>query len=315
MEAERQEVAHELSVFGGGVLASDCRCWPSPGDFGVLRLVEAVFPTSDLQHPVTTPLALLIGQYLSQCPLRGRMDRAACCLTAQMLVDFNKKAARLPSEAVKKTELLLDHLVACLAEKAGVLETINEPLSIKVLSYSDDEGCDDEVFLAQLAHAVIKLCFDLTEILQETPSGDVLLKPIEEQLAKLTKLSSIFEQALSATKRAIAQVQSSRKPMRILDTEARPIPTSKPLFDEHFKWKSGDSKDEVKRLKKELSREKRGAIREIRKDAQFIADHRIKEKTKRQAQLRAERHRNFEMLAAEHGEKSRLERKYGMQKR
>lgn len=74
--------------------------WPGPRQLLQLRLFALLFPTSDRRHPVTTPLALLIGKHLSQCPVNSSYQAAVGLMLAGMALQNASAAARFCPEAV-----------------------------------------------------------------------------------------------------------------------------------------------------------------------------------------------------------------------
>ena len=66
-----------------------------------------------------------------------------------------------------------------------------------------------------------------------------------------------------------------RRPLTLRAFRAVPIRTLAPKFDEHFRPGKDTDPDrarcETKALKNKVKQEKRGAIRELRKDAAFLA--------------------------------------------
>ena len=79
---------------------SEGRCWPAPREVFLFRLAMAVFPVTDFKHPVLTPAMILIGQYLSQCPVRGPRDAIAGVLLSGLALSAVKPSGRIFPEAV-----------------------------------------------------------------------------------------------------------------------------------------------------------------------------------------------------------------------
>jgi nucleolar protein 14 len=74
--------------------------WPGPRQLLQLRLFALLFPTSDRRHQVTTPLALLTGKYLMQCPVNSAYQAAVGLLLAGMALHNASAAARFCPEVV-----------------------------------------------------------------------------------------------------------------------------------------------------------------------------------------------------------------------
>ncbi|CAI5949396.1 unnamed protein product [Closterium sp. NIES-65] len=62
--------------------------WPTARTLLLLRLWALIFPSSDFRHPVMTPVSLLLGQFLSCCPVRSTKDVAAGLFISALLLNF-----------------------------------------------------------------------------------------------------------------------------------------------------------------------------------------------------------------------------------
>mmetsp|Transcript_1110 Transcript_1110/g.1853 ORF Transcript_1110/g.1853 Transcript_1110/m.1853 type:complete len:376 (+) Transcript_1110:61-1188(+) len=353
MEQEKEELEEELELFGGGVRASDCRCWPSAGDLAFFRIVEAVFPVTDFRHPVVSPSQLLLGQYLAQCPIRGPRDVVACLCTAQLLVDFCRGAERLPGEAFLSVDALLNQAFPAKKSTSSNLDEAEkldlakrrvcpqmikagrcgvrsehldwlrkakiskeaQPLSLTALRYDEDDTEDvSHVDNGVIVQSLLSLAQQLGHMAAISPVGDSLLQGIDAALqrAKGEEAKTISD----VVSRDVKHVKASRKPMRLLDVQARAIKSIRPLFNENYKWtKDGHDPDraraELKKLKRQAHRERKGVARELRKDAQFLAEQRETENQSRVSALRAERQRNFAELTNQAGEMNKAVREFG----
>jgi nucleolar protein 14 len=74
--------------------------WPGPRQLLQLRLFALLFPASDRWHPVMTPLALLLGKHLSQCPVVSCYTAAVGLLCCGMALANSADAQRFCPEVV-----------------------------------------------------------------------------------------------------------------------------------------------------------------------------------------------------------------------
>ena len=80
VEEEEKELQYKKKVLNDDAfLSSPARCWPTAGELAFFRLVASVFPVTDFTHRVLGPAKLLLGQYLSLCPVRGMLVGGAYC--------------------------------------------------------------------------------------------------------------------------------------------------------------------------------------------------------------------------------------------
>lgn len=93
---QRLSAALSDPLEAGGALLG----WPGPRQLLQLRLFALLFPTSDRRHPVTTPLALLMGKYLMQCPVNCGYQAALGLLLAGLALHNAAAAERFCPEAV-----------------------------------------------------------------------------------------------------------------------------------------------------------------------------------------------------------------------
>lgn len=90
--------------------------WPGGRQLLQLRLFALLFPTSDKRHPVSTPLALLIGKYLMQCPVASTYHAALGLLLSGMSLMHAAEAARFCPEALNFLTAVLHAFVPAAAQ-------------------------------------------------------------------------------------------------------------------------------------------------------------------------------------------------------
>lgn len=194
-----------------------------------------------------------------------------------------------------------------------------QTLVLTVLSY----GAEAEQSAAQASDRVVgalcNLCAQAAAILDDSPAAPELLGRLDDALGKARERLP-GHASLGAAREAVAAARrgalAARRPMRLLDQSARSIKLIEPVFNENYRFdKDGHDPDrqraEVKKLKKLANRERKGVARELRKDAQFIAEVRGKEKQDKYDALRAQRIKNFNMLGNMQGETDKAVREGG----
>jgi nucleolar protein 14 len=86
----------------------------------------------------------------------------------------------------------------------------------------------------------------------------------------------------------IQQSRLGRRPLELHHHKKQPIRTSIPKFEENFNpdkhYDPDKERSDAKKLQHEYKRERKGALRELRKDANFIAREQLKEKRERDAE-------------------------------
>lgn len=111
------------------------------------------------------------------------------------------------------------------------------------------------------------------------------------------------------------QARLSRRPLELHHHKPLAIKTSIPKFEESFNpdkhYDPDRERAESSKLKAEHKRERKGAMRELRKDANFIARESLKEKKERDAAYE----KKYKRLIAEiQGEEGRESKQYEREK-
>lgn len=113
-----------------------------------------------------------------------------------------------------------------------------------------------------------------------------------DMLASITSLASTISDTLSAA-------LTSRRPLLLHDHRKLPIRVQIPRFEEGYDpdkhYDPDRARAERKKLDREYKREKKGALRELRKDAHFLAREKLRAKVVRDEQYE----RKFKRLVAE----------------
>jgi nucleolar protein 14 len=107
-----------------------------------------------------------------------------------------------------------------------------------------------------------------------------------------------------------------RRPQLLHNHRPLPIKTSIPKFEESFDpnkhYDPDKERSEAAKLQKEYKREKKGALRELRKDSNFIAREKLREKKDKDAAYETK----YKRLVAEiQGEEGREKNVYEREKR
>jgi nucleolar protein 14 len=100
LEKMHDRLAAALADPLGASSAQQLMGWPGPRQLLQLRLFALLFPASDRRHPVMTPLALLLGKHLSQCPVVSSYTAAVGLLCCGMALANAADAQRFCPEVV-----------------------------------------------------------------------------------------------------------------------------------------------------------------------------------------------------------------------
>ena len=86
-----------LSHGAGG---DDAKTWPGLSELVFLRVLGVLWPTSDMRHPVVSPVRLLMGSYLSLCKIRSLTDAASGLFLCTLFLQYENRSGRFVPEAI-----------------------------------------------------------------------------------------------------------------------------------------------------------------------------------------------------------------------
>ncbi|KAK3648857.1 nucleolar complex protein 14 [Elasticomyces elasticus] len=215
------------------------------GDLVVLVAIGEIYPTSDHFHQVVTPAFTGVGRWLGLNAgvkgMGGEKGRVGALMVG-LCVKWVGGSGRFVPEAVRFT-------LAALGSRGGAIGEHLENL----------KGMAD---LWKEKSAFLEIFSPFVPILRQ------LGKPARPTLQHLTALLDASRQA--------------RKPLMLHHHRPQALRLSNPKFEEGFNpdrhYDPDRERSEAGKLKKEFKREKKGAVRELRKDANFVAREQLRSK-------------------------------------
>ena len=91
----------------------DAKTWPGLPELALLRVLGALWPTSDMHHVVVSPARLLMGSYLSLCKIRSFIDAASGLFLCTLFLQYETLSKRFVPEAIS----FLTDTVLCLSPR------------------------------------------------------------------------------------------------------------------------------------------------------------------------------------------------------
>jgi len=247
---------------------------PTPGDLALLSAIGSIFPTSDHFHQVVTPAITLMARWMGLTSPASTQDVATGAFIGALCLQYQRLSKRYIPEFIRYTTLCLKSPHATPALLAAHSKNIISAAEMWSTSSS------------------------LIEIF--TP----LLAPL--RLAKQTSTHANLSARLSLSR-------TKRRPLLLHNHRPLPIKTSIPKFEESFDpnrhYDPDKERAEAKRLQKDYKRERKGAMRELRKDANFIARESLREKKEKDRAYETKYKRLVAEIQGEEGrEKNMYER-------
>ncbi|KAF8743074.1 Nop14-like protein, partial [Rhizoctonia solani] len=317
--------------------------WPGTAELALLRLVGVVWSTSDLNHAVGTPAILLIGQYLSQSRLRNLEDIASGLFLCTLVLQYESYSKRFVPETInfllnaclnlaphKFTETNLPgwfpapelgSLPGLRLKSSGKL-TPRTPNLSRLLNLHGDGEPQDKLDLLALAFTLLAKFAQMYASL----SGFVeLFEPAKKVLEglNLEKQSSELQKRHSSTLDAISRTLkhslSAREPLKLQAHKPIPIATYVPQFDAQYSGRRPHDPDHERaaaaKLRAEYRKERKGALRELRKDNKFLAAERTKRQEEVDAAYKQRMARVVGEMHSERAEQKQMEREKKREKK
>ncbi|KAF2835519.1 nucleolar protein 14 [Patellaria atrata CBS 101060] len=252
--------------------------FPQPGDLIILTAVGTIYPTSDHFHQVVTPAITLMGRFLGLTRPDSTEVISSGAVLVALCLKYQNLAQRYIPEAVRFTIL-----------------------SIKFHTISPD-----------LFDVHVKNLVEMSNIWAAKSAFIEIFNPALELLSTIpTQKKHAHQLRLLISKSRLA-----RRPLELHHHRPLAIKTSIPKFEEGFNpnkhYDPDRDRAEASKLKAEYKRERKGAMRELRKDANFIARERLREKKEKDQAYEAK----YKKLVAEiQGEEGREKNEYERIKR
>ncbi|EGG03798.1 uncharacterized protein MELLADRAFT_37772 [Melampsora larici-populina 98AG31] len=291
--------------------------WPGLCELTLLRLIGLIWSTSDFSHPVVAPAVLIICQYLNQLQVKRYRDMMSGLFMCTLILQYEALSKRLVPEAINFLLLSAMRLTSSKLDLASIpmpvpapegTDTTMFPLSeevsaslqpqtldfVSLLTKEDQPGTPypSEQDKVDTLDVILSLLANYATLYSSSPHYTEvfstvlsLIKSIdchtlicEVTKMRLKELIETIETQLATAKR-IRQLN----PLRLQLHRPIPIKPQTPQFESTFTPKQKEfnpdsAQVEVNKLKSLIKKEKKGAMRELRKDNKFLAIEKAREK-------------------------------------
>ncbi|KAK4239805.1 nucleolar protein 14 [Achaetomium macrosporum] len=312
------------------------------GDLVVLTAIGTTFPTSDHFHQVVTPAMLAIARYLGQKIPQGLSDYATGTYLSILSLQYQQFSKRYVPELMN---FCLNTLCSLAHEKpreklgffpvhepaAGIRIKGASKTTIRQLNCSDcqpnqslspEEEGSLKVAIISTITAVLKAA---AETWHKLPAFYETFQPALLALQHLTSkpnaahlppaLTAKLTDTASTIARLLQLARLSRRPLELHHHRPLAIRTYVPKFEDSFDpdkhYDPDRERAELAKLKAEHKRERKGALRELRKDAAFIRRENLRIKKERDAAYE----KKYKRLVAEiQGQEGQAANEYAREK-
>ncbi|KAF2636111.1 nucleolar protein 14 [Massarina eburnea CBS 473.64] len=250
---------------------------PTPGDLTILTAIGSIYPTSDHFHQVVTPAITLMARWLGLTSPASTKDLATGAFIGALCLQYQRLSKRYIPELIRYTTLCL-----------------KSPHTNSTLVKSHTQNI-----------------LTAATLWSNTPSFIEIFTPV------LTPLLAASQKATHHRLTILLQAsRQARRPQILHNHRALPIKSNIPKFEESFDptkhYDPDKDRAEAAKLRKEYKREKKGAMRELRKDANFIAREKLREKKEKDRKYEAKERR---IIAEIQGEGARDRNDYEREKK
>lgn len=294
-------------------MAENRRLRLEPSDLLVLAAVGSVFPTSDHFHQVVTPAMLTMGRYLGQCVPKQLSDFATGTFLCVLALQYQQLAKRYVPEVMNFAVNTLCALAPTSPDAKRISSSIpihpyaekrlvSASTKARRLRFTDCIPVDDIQTVPDAEAAVISASVLSTTLQVLDAAADLWTgKPaFVETFAPALRAAQHLTDAKLCRRRLPAPVAQqadklatklermsrlahiSRRPLELHHHRPLAIKTFIPKFEETFDpdkhYDHDRERAELAKLQKEHKRERKGAMRELRKDANFMAREKLRTK-------------------------------------
>uniref|UniRef100_T1IJG7 Nucleolar protein 14 n=1 Tax=Strigamia maritima TaxID=126957 RepID=T1IJG7_STRMM len=300
----------------------------------IFQLILILFPTSDFRHKVVTPALLFMGQILSECRPNSRQEIAKGLYLCSVFFEYISLSKRFVPEVLNYLSGILSLAINCNElEKSSLvippfkssmkatlmLDSPEKSKNIVWRSFKLHELADSEDFTDEFRVNAVWMCCELlvkfAELYQELPSFPQLFRPIEVWMKKLP-LTHYPREVRDTIESLDVMLRTRHLLTPLMRARKRPqsIKFFEPKIEAEFtghksKKKISTKSGESERLKHIVKRETKGALRELRRDNQFLAQHQLQEQIDRDADRKRKVKELYSVLSNQEGDYKSLMKK------
>ncbi|KAJ6615604.1 nucleolar protein 14 [Mycena sp. CBHHK59/15] len=330
-----------------GALDPQSKTWPGLAELSLLRIIGATWPTSDLNHAVISSTRVLMGAYLGLGRVRSLSDLASGLFLCTLFLQFEELSKRFVPEAVNFAINSVLHLAPHAYKDVSALpgafpapdfrSELSRDLSVdpskveKMVLKADlvalmAAGAPTEEGKAQLLGLALELLSRFADMYKALEGFVDLYEPIYDILQNIreqslagdlqTRLSSVKD----ITRRLLKFAREARQPLLLQAHKPIPIPTYIPKFEasrsSYLRRQDPDhERNEAAKLRSQYKQERKGAIRELRKDARFLAGVEQKKQAEKDRAYNEGLKKVYGSIQTERAEEKAMEREKSREKK
>ncbi|ORX88183.1 Nop14-like protein [Neocallimastix californiae] len=285
-------------------------------DLIFLQLLTVIYSTSDYSHSIITPALLIMENYLSQAIINSEKDIVKGLYLCNIIYMTQRQSKRYIPEVMnfllKSILIIVPESYINSKTKSSILNSstiVNnkkycltgkdwkkvelKPLKLSLIMTNSTTNKEFTKYITsnELRISILGLCIELLEkysrlyldigCLKEIFSGvDNLISDLEKMPVS-NKLKESLKEFKSNLSSYIQSENVKRKSLQWQKRKPIPIASIVPKFEENYSvdkhYDKNRERAEHNKLKAQVQKEKKGALRELRKDNMFLARKRLQE--------------------------------------
>lgn len=310
----RELLANLFKRLHGSKAGRDSRR-PQLAEVLLFKALARVFPTSDLRHNVVSPMETLLAESLVRGRLETPQDAVEALATCALLLDMARDKQRFAPEVVVALRRLVRAFLA-----GSSTDSASNWLHRELATYCETHAADETLPSLDLAaassasaEAVLSSLVALVDATSAQyaalPAFEELFRPLYLLLHEVARATFDSHQpqlnaAIASLHERLAASGRARRPLRLQTAAPSVLPTFAPKFDENYTVRKDKTRDkdsaQVKQLQRQVKRARKGAARELRRDAEFVARAQQQEENVRLEAKQAKQKEIWKWLEEQH---------------
>ncbi|XP_003742455.1 nucleolar protein 14 [Galendromus occidentalis] len=261
----------------------------------MFKLIGICFSVSDSKHAVGSPALICMAHLLSTCKVTDARNMLRGIFLAQVMLEYVAFGSKYCPEVVA-------FILRVLSEShrltvSGQIREKDLRLRISDLYRFVDQDIP-RTDRCKILFGLLNLIESAADVFKELPSFPEIFGKIQQRLEKLE--TSWYPQSLKELLTSVTEKLNrvrTRGPLRREKKRPQMLKLYEPLIEERVDMlrkvhQDKGVKAETKKLQAKYRKELKGAMREVRRDNQFIAQFKLREQLK----MDAERRRKVKMI-------------------
>ncbi|XP_072742534.1 nucleolar protein 14 homolog [Anoplolepis gracilipes] len=313
--------------------AKNKKRYPGMDTLIFFKLVSLLFPTSDFRHPIVTPCLVFMSEILLRAHIKKyRSDISKGLFICTLILEYTVLSKRFAPSVINFLRGII-YAATEMTQKVKIIPPFKTTFKVLVISSKTEITIDDlngaNMFARDLVHeeldeefrikallTAVNLIIEFKNQLQELEAVYSIFEPIHKLLKinKFKKYPQNIRSHIKQLRKDLKLLQSKKLEYIVLEKKKpKPLRTYEPkimtVYDgKHHKPMSKEKAEREKLLHK-YKREFKGAIREIRRDRDFLTKVQIAQQIKSDAERKRKVIEIYGNAAMQQSELKKMRRK------